>query len=52
MDLARKLRSDFSDKNLLQKEWKKNLVWNPRKTRTWKERGQDRRFVNGCSSNK
>ncbi len=37
MDLARKARSLFSDKNLVQKEWKKNLGCKPRKTRTWKE---------------
>jgi hypothetical protein len=45
MDLARKLRSVFSDKNLVQKEWKKNLDCKSSETRTWKKRCQDRRLV-------
>ena len=44
-NLARKSRSVFSDKNLVQKEWQKNLVWYPRKTRIWTDRSQDRRLV-------
>jgi hypothetical protein len=40
MDLARKSRSLFSGKNLVQKEWKKNLACKPRKTRTWKNSGK------------
>jgi hypothetical protein len=45
MDLVRQSRSAFSDKNLVQKEWKKNLDCKPSETRTWKERCQDRRLV-------
>jgi len=45
MDLARKSRSVFSGKNLVQKEWKKNLDCKPRKIRTWKVQWQDHRLL-------
>ena len=44
-NLVRKSRSAFPGKNLVEKEWRKNLDWKSRKTRTCKERCQDRRLV-------